>query len=87
MLAIHILVPLSKKIKTDLDLGSFQVKSPNPPHLTPIDFVEILSDESIHQEMEILKILSLYHFWYRNHDQMKYRLFRVDTEPLKLLSI
>ena len=36
------------------------VKSPNPHHLTPMDFVEILAGECIHQEMKILKILSPY---------------------------
>ena len=63
--------------------GSFHVKLPNPSHLTPKDIVEILSDECIHQEMKILKILSLYHMWFRNYDHQKYGPFSLDTEPLK----
>ena len=62
------------------------MKSPNPDHLTLMDFVQILSGECIYQEMEILKILSLYHVWFRNYDHLKYGPFGLDTKPLKFLS-
>ena len=62
--------------------GSFHV---NPPHLTHMDFVEILSGECVHQEMKILKTLSLYHVWFRNYDHQKYGPFSLDFEPLKFL--
>ena len=51
-----------------------------------ISIVEILSDECIHQEMKTLKILSLYHMWFRNFDHLKYGPFSLDTEPLKFLA-
>ena len=35
------------------------MKSTNPFHLTHMDFVDILSNQCTHQEMKILKILSL----------------------------
>ena len=53
--------------------------------LTLMDFVQILSGECIHQEMKILKILSLYHVRFRNYDHLKYGLFGLDTKPLKFL--
>ena len=43
------------------------VKSPNPHHQTPMDFVEILAGECIHQEMKILKILSPYRLVNETH--------------------
>ena len=70
--------------------GSFHVKSPNPPHLKlptrPMDFVEILSGEFIHQEIKILKILSLYQVWLRNYEHLKHGPFSLDTEPSKFLA-
>ena len=71
---------------TDVIVGSFHVKSPKPPYLNSMDFVEILSGECIHQEMKILKILSLYHVRFRNYDHLKYGTFSLDTEPLKFLA-
>ena len=65
---------------------SFYVKSPNPPHLTPMNFVEVLSDECIHQEMKTLKFLSLYPVRFRNYDHLKYEPFSLDTKPLKFLA-
>ena len=38
-----------------------------------MDFVEILTGECIHQEIKILKILSLYHVWFSNYDHLKYQ--------------
>ena len=70
----------------DVIVGSFHVKSPKPPYLNPMDFVEILSGECIHQEMKILKMLSLYHVRFRNYDHLKYGTFSLDTEPLKFLA-
>ena len=67
-------------------VGSFYVKSPNPPHLTPMNFVEVLSDECIHQEMKTLKFLSLYPVRFRNYDHLKYEPFSLDTKPLKFLA-
>ena len=55
-------------------------------HLTPMDFVEISSGEFIHQEMKILRMLSLYHMRFRNYDHPKYGSFSLDTKPLKLLA-
>ena len=43
-----------------------------------MDFVQILSGECIHQEMKIMKILSLYHVWFRNYDHLKYGPFSLD---------
>ena len=71
---------------TDVIVGSFHVKSPKPPYLNPMDFVEILSGECIHQEMKILKMLSLYHVRFRNYDHLKYGTFSLDTEPSKFLA-
>ena len=48
-----------------------------------MDFVQILSGECIHQEIKILKILSLYHLRFRNYDHLKYGPFSLDTEALK----
>ena len=38
-----------------------------------MDFVEILTCECIHQEMKILKMLSLYHMWFSNYGHLKYQ--------------
>ena len=51
-----------------------------------MDFVKILSGESIHQEMKILKILSFYHVCFRNYDHLKYGPSNLYTEPLRFLS-
>ena len=51
-----------------------------------MDFVEIYSGECIHQEMKILRILSLYHMRFRNYDHQKYGSFSLDTKPLKFLA-
>ena len=51
-----------------------------------MDFVEISSGECIHQEMKILRILSLYHMRFRNYDHQKYGSFSLDTKPLKFLA-
>ena len=67
-------------------VGSFYVKSPNPPHLTPMNFAEVLSDECIHQEMKTLKFLSLYPVRFRNYDHLKYEPVSLDTKPLKFLA-
>ena len=40
----------------------------------------------IYQEMKILKILSLYHVWFRNYYHLRYGPFSLDTEPLKFLA-
>ena len=51
-----------------------------------MDFVEISSGECIHQEMKILRMLSLYHMRLRNNDHEKYGSLSLDTKPLKLLA-
>ena len=55
-------------------------------HLTLIDFFKILSGEGMHQEMKILKILSVYHMQLRYHEHLKYGPFSLDTKPLFFLS-
>ena len=65
--------------------GSYRVKLPNPPLLIPMDFLEILSGESIHQEMKIVKMLTLYHVQFRDYDHPKYGPFSWHTKPLKFL--
>ena len=62
------------------------MKSPNPPHLTPMDILEILLGECIHQEIKILKIFSLYYVQFGNYDHLKYGPFSLDIGPLKFLS-
>ena len=54
------------KTQTCLTYGSFNVKSTNPPHLTLMDFAEILLSQCTHQEIKILKILLTYHVWFQN---------------------
>ena len=62
------------------------MKSPNPPHLAPMDILEILLGECIHQEIKILKIFSLYYVQFRKYDHLKYGPFSLDIGPLKFLS-
>ena len=69
-------------------IGSFHVKSPEfykTSQLTLMDFVKISSSECIHQEMKILKILSLYHVQFGNYDERKYGPFSLNTKPLNFL--
>ena len=55
-------------------------------HLTLMDFVEFLSGKCIHQEIKILKYLSIYHVWSRNYDHLKYGHFSLNTKPLVFLA-
>ena len=65
-------------------LGSFHVKSTNPPHLTHMDFVDILSSQYSHQEMKMLKILSSYHETFQNYDHLNYGPFSLDNKQYNL---
>ena len=51
-------------------------------HLTLMDFAEILSSQSPHQEMRILKILLSSCEWFQNYSYLNYGPFGLDIESL-----
>ena len=62
------------------------MKSTNPPHLTRMDFAEILSSQFSHQAIIVLKILSSYHAHFQNFDCIHYGPFNPNTKPLQFLA-